>query len=118
MSVDLRIPSSLHGRRTFARGLEYVPGGSIASCLRKHGKFDEEVTKSFTGQILSGLEYLHLKGILHRVSVHLSLPFPVLTIVHHTPFVSCDILTLIRLPTNFLNHGRQCTSGAVGPQCL
>ena len=48
--------------------LEYVPGGSIASCLRKHGKFDEEVTKSFTGQILDGLEYLHSKGILHRVS--------------------------------------------------
>lgn len=47
--------------------LEYVPGGSIGSCLLKHGKFDEEVTKSFTGQILDGLEYLHSKGILHRV---------------------------------------------------
>ncbi|KAJ8462856.1 hypothetical protein ONZ45_g17790 [Pleurotus djamor] len=46
--------------------LEYVPGGSIGSCLLKHGKFDEEVTKSFTGQILAGLEYLHSKGILHR----------------------------------------------------
>ncbi|EGO05229.1 hypothetical protein SERLA73DRAFT_174256 [Serpula lacrymans var. lacrymans S7.3] len=46
--------------------LEYVPGGSIGSCLQKHGKFDEEVTKSFTSQILSGLEYLHSKNILHR----------------------------------------------------
>jgi mitogen-activated protein kinase kinase kinase len=46
--------------------LEYVPGGSVGSCLLKHGKFDEDVTKSFTGQILDGLEYLHSKGILHR----------------------------------------------------
>ncbi|KII93880.1 hypothetical protein PLICRDRAFT_36100 [Plicaturopsis crispa FD-325 SS-3] len=46
--------------------LEYVPGGSVGSCLRKYGKFDEDVTKSFTSQILAGLEYLHSKGILHR----------------------------------------------------
>ncbi|KAF7347907.1 hypothetical protein MVEN_01548600 [Mycena venus] len=46
--------------------LEYVPGGSIGSCLLKHGRFDEDVTKSFTLQILAGLEYLHSKGILHR----------------------------------------------------
>lgn len=47
--------------------LEYVPGGSVGSCLRKYGKFSENVTKSFTEQILEGLEYLHSKGILHRV---------------------------------------------------
>ncbi|EIM92594.1 kinase-like protein [Stereum hirsutum FP-91666 SS1] len=46
--------------------LEYVPGGSVGSCLRKYGKFDEEITKSFTEQILDGLEYLHSVGILHR----------------------------------------------------
>ncbi|KAJ9104786.1 hypothetical protein QFC19_003927 [Naganishia cerealis] len=46
--------------------LEYVPGGSIASVYRKHQKFEEAVIKNFTKQILSGLAYLHAKGILHR----------------------------------------------------
>ncbi|KAN0134825.1 hypothetical protein V8E53_007199 [Lactarius tabidus] len=46
--------------------LEYVPGGSVGSCLRKYGRFEHNVTKYFTEQILAGLEYLHLKGILHR----------------------------------------------------
>lgn len=49
--------------------LEYVPGGSIGRRLRDHGKFNEEVTKLFTGQILEGLEYLHSKNIIHRVSL-------------------------------------------------
>ena len=47
--------------------LEYVPGGSISSILKKHGRFNENVTKSFTYQILDGLGYLHSKGIIHRV---------------------------------------------------
>ncbi|WEW55200.1 mitogen-activated protein kinase kinase kinase [Emydomyces testavorans] len=46
--------------------LEYIPGGSIGSCLRKHGKFEESVVKSLTIQTLSGLSYLHDQGILHR----------------------------------------------------
>ena len=46
--------------------LEYIPGGSIGSCLRKHGKFEESVVRSLTRQTLEGLAYLHQEGILHR----------------------------------------------------
>ena len=46
--------------------LEYIPGGSIGSCLRKHGKFEEPVVRSLTRQTLEGLAYLHGQGILHR----------------------------------------------------
>lgn len=46
--------------------LEYISGGSIGSCLRKHGKFEESVVSSLTRQTLAGLSYLHSEGILHR----------------------------------------------------
>lgn len=46
--------------------LEYISGGSVGSCLRKHGKFEEVVVSSLTRQTLSGLAYLHREGILHR----------------------------------------------------
>lgn len=46
--------------------LEYISGGSVGSCLRKHGRFEESVVRSLTRQTLSGLEYLHREGILHR----------------------------------------------------
>ena len=46
--------------------LEYIDGGSVGSCLRKHGKFEEPVVSSLTRQTLQGLSYLHDSGILHR----------------------------------------------------
>jgi mitogen-activated protein kinase kinase kinase len=46
--------------------LEYISGGSIRSCLRKHGKFEASIVASLTRQALSGLAYLHQEGILHR----------------------------------------------------
>lgn len=46
--------------------LEYISGGSIGSCLRKHGKFEENLVSSLTRQTLAGLAYLHHEGVLHR----------------------------------------------------
>lgn len=48
--------------------LEYVPGGTIASIYRTPGqtRFEEQLVKFFTKQILEGLAYLHNKQILHR----------------------------------------------------
>lgn len=45
---------------------EWVPGGSIASLLRKFGPFPLSVIRSYLHQILTGLQYLHSKHILHR----------------------------------------------------
>ncbi|XP_023006461.1 mitogen-activated protein kinase kinase kinase NPK1 isoform X2 [Cucurbita maxima] len=46
--------------------LEFVPGGSISSLLGKFGSFPESVMKTYTKQLLLGLEYLHKNGIMHR----------------------------------------------------
>ena len=42
--------------------LEYVPGGSLKSLVDKFGALEESVAKSYTRQLLLGLEYLHRNG--------------------------------------------------------
>ena len=46
--------------------LEYISGGSVGSCYRKHGRFSEPLVSSLTRQVLGGLAYLHHEGVLHR----------------------------------------------------
>ncbi|OAY42275.1 mitogen-activated protein kinase kinase kinase NPK1 [Manihot esculenta] len=46
--------------------LEFVPGGSISSLLGKFGPFPEAVIRTYSKQLLVGLEYLHNNGIMHR----------------------------------------------------
>ncbi|CAN8294885.1 unnamed protein product [Cochlearia groenlandica] len=46
--------------------LEFVPGGSISSLLEKFGPFPESVVRTYTRQLLFGLEYLHSHAIMHR----------------------------------------------------
>ncbi|KAK9468293.1 kinase-like domain-containing protein [Lipomyces arxii] len=46
--------------------LEYVPGGSVAALLRNYGPFEEPLIRTFVRQILTGLNYLHQKDIIHR----------------------------------------------------
>lgn len=53
-------------KNTYSLFLEYVGGGSISSCLKSFGKFDEPLVKFITQQVLEGLKYLHSNGILHR----------------------------------------------------
>ncbi|KAJ8063821.1 hypothetical protein OCU04_007680 [Sclerotinia nivalis] len=54
------------GEMSISIFLEYISGGSVGGCLRKHGKFEETVVSSLTRQTLDGLAYLHREGILHR----------------------------------------------------
>ncbi|EGV64523.1 Pkinase-domain-containing protein [Yamadazyma tenuis ATCC 10573] len=51
---------------TYSLFLEYVGGGSISSCMKSYGAFEEPLVRFITRQVLLGLEYLHSNGILHR----------------------------------------------------
>jgi serine/threonine protein kinase len=46
--------------------LEYVSGGSVRKLLDKFTRLEEKVIGTYTRQVLEGLTYLHMNGIVHR----------------------------------------------------
>jgi len=46
--------------------LEYVSGGSVRKLLDKFSRLEEKVIGTYIRQVLEGLAYLHLNGIVHR----------------------------------------------------
>lgn len=46
--------------------LEYCENGSLASILKRFGKFPESLVAVYMRQVLEGLVYLHEQGVIHR----------------------------------------------------
>jgi len=46
--------------------LDYCPGGELFYHLQQHGSFSEVDSRFYISEILLGLEYLHLQGVLYR----------------------------------------------------
>jgi len=46
--------------------LEFVSGGSLQAIIDKFGKLRERLIRQYTKQIITGLVYLHSRGIVHR----------------------------------------------------
>ncbi|KAI3820514.1 hypothetical protein L1987_08062 [Smallanthus sonchifolius] len=46
--------------------MEYAPGGTISDTIKKHGgSLDESLIRSYTHQILLGLDHLHSNNLVH-----------------------------------------------------
>lgn len=51
---------------TYNLCMEFAPGGSLFDEIQRHGgRLNEQRIKFYTGQILKGLNYLHMNGLAH-----------------------------------------------------
>merc|ERR1719183_2729538 len=46
--------------------LDYCPGGELFYHLQQQGSFSEPDSRFYISEIVLGLEYLHLQGVLYR----------------------------------------------------
>ena len=66
MCCTLRCPSFSLNSYVSDFGLSYAKNGELLKYIRKIGSFDETCTRFYSAEIVSALEYLHAKGIIHR----------------------------------------------------
>ena len=64
----LKLLSWFHDEKCIYLVLEYAPGGSLYSRLKRQpkGRFDERTVAQYVAQIAEALRYMHSKNIIHR----------------------------------------------------
>jgi len=57
---------TFHDQRNLYLVLEYIVGGEFFTHLRKAGRFDNDVSRMYSAQIVAIFEYLHSKNVIYR----------------------------------------------------
>ena len=51
--------------------MEYLNGGDLMFHIQKSGRFDQERARFYGAEIVSGLQFMHERGIVYRCVLHL-----------------------------------------------
>lgn len=62
----VRLYWTFHDEHSLYFVLELAQNGEILKYLQEYGSFDVQVARFYAAQILSALEYMHKKGVVHR----------------------------------------------------
>ena len=46
--------------------MEYLNGGDLMFHIQKSGRFDQERARFYGAEIVSGLQFMHKRGIVYR----------------------------------------------------